>query len=150
LLAHGRRRTALGAAIAVTTIAGCTSADSKNDYVDAVNDIQSTAIATYNQTVNSTAGNQQAQLENAAGTIDGIIADLNALEVPEEADAGHRALVAGFRELEDAFADAADRVEDADTNETFAAMERLVRQGEAIAAQLDDALEQLRSDLDVG
>ena len=81
-------------------VAGCSSADTKNDYVDTVNEIQTNALDAFNQAASSTPENKQAmveQLEAGEIALADAVSELESVEVPEEAEAGHPDLVAGHR-----------------------------------------------------
>lgn len=138
--------------IASIVVSGCSSTDSKNDYIEAVNEIQVTAIDTFNQTVNATSGQpdeQAEQLEAANATYDDVISQLESVEVPEEAQAGHDDLVAGFKELRAVFEDSVAEVKKAtDPAEAFEAISALGTEGAAVAQNIDQALSQIRSDLE--
>lgn len=132
--------------------AGCSGADTKADYVDTLNGIQERASDTFNQTVNSTARNpeQQAeQLEVAAATYDEILAELESVEVPEEAQGGHDDLVAGYRELRAVFDEALAKARKADEpNESIAAVSVIGTEGATIGETLDQALDRIRQELE--
>jgi hypothetical protein len=149
-MARGLKPAAILAAGALLT-AGCSSADTA-DYVDTLNGIQEQASDTFNQTVNSTARNpeQQAeQLEVAAATYDEILAELESVEVPEEAQGGHDDLVAGYRELRAVFDEALAKAKKADEpNESIAAVSVIGTEGAAIGETLDQALDRIRQELD--
>lgn len=132
--------------------AGCSSADTRADYVDTLNAIQEQASDTFNQTVSATARNpeQQAeQLEVAAATYDEILAELESVEVPEEAQGGHDDLVAGYREMRAVFGKALAKAERADEpSESIAAVSVIGTQGATIGETLDQALGRIRQELD--
>jgi hypothetical protein len=143
------------AILVVSTVAtACSSADAKNDYVASVSEIRATAIDTYNQTVNATPTNPNAQarqLTAAEATFADIVAELESLDVPEEARAGHRDLVAGFTDLRRLFGDAVTSVENAEgTAESFEAVEAIGAEGDTIAQSIDQAVDRIRDDLDAG
>jgi outer membrane murein-binding lipoprotein Lpp len=138
--------------VASVVVAGCSSTDSKNDYIEAVNEIQVTAIDTFNQTVNATSGQPDEQAEQLAAaqtTYDEVISELESVEVPEEAQAGHEDLIAGFKELRAVFDDSLAQVKKADDPaEAFDAINALGTEGAAVAQSIDQALSQIRSDLE--
>jgi len=136
---------------AMALVAGCSSADTKNDYVDTVNEIRDSAIDTYNQTVNATPTNPNAQAEQltaAEASLGDIVVELEALDVPEEATAGHQELVAGYADLRKLFDEAAANVKDAEgPAESFQAVTTIGAEGAAIAESIDEAITRINEDL---
>jgi hypothetical protein len=150
-MARGLTAAAILAAGALLS-AGCSGADTKSDYVDTLNGIQEQALNTFNQTVSAPARNpeQQAeQLQVAAATYDDILAELESVEVPEEAQAGHDELVAGYEEMRAVFDEAYKKAKKAnEASESIAAVSVIGNEGAAIGERLNEALDQIRQDLD--
>jgi hypothetical protein len=144
-------RGAIAIIVACGVATGCTSADDKSNYIESVDEIQSSAIDTYNQTLNATPTNPKAQAEQLAAaeaTLGDIVAELEALDVPEDATAGHQNLVAGYDDLRELFADAAANVRDAKgPAESFEAVEAIGAEGAAVAESIDQAISQINEDL---
>jgi hypothetical protein len=143
--------TAIGAAaIAAVLAAGCTSADTKNDYVDTVNEIQASALEAFNQAASSTPANNEAmvdQLEAGETALAEAVSELESVEVPEEAQEGHPQLVAGIDDLRKLFADTAKEVEAAKGTEAFGPVTALASEGQVIGTRIDEAIDQINQDL---
>ena len=145
------RIVSVAAAIAVVApVAGCSSADTKNDYVDTVNEIQTSALDAFNQAASSTPKNKQAmveQLEAGEIALAGAVSDLESVEVPEEAEAGHPDLIAGIDDLRALFKKTAADVQAADGAEAFTAVSALASEGAVIGTQIDQAITKINDDL---
>ena len=131
-------------------VAGCSSADTKNDYVDTVNEIQASALEAFNQAASSTPANNQAmvdQLEAGEAALADAVSELESVEVPEEAQEGHPKLVAGIDDLRKLFADTAEEVEAAKGTEAFGAVTALASEGQVIGTRIDQAINQINQDL---
>jgi hypothetical protein len=143
--------TALGAAaIAAVLAAGCSSADTKNDYVDTVNEIQASALEAFNQAASSTPANNEAmvdQLEGGEAALADAVSELESVEVPEEAQESHPQLVAGIDDLRKLFADTAQEVEAAKGTEAFGPVTALASEGQVIGTRIDEAIDQINQDL---
>lgn len=138
------------AVLAAALVAGCSSADTKNDYVDTVNEIQASALDAFNQAASSTPANKQAmveQLEAGEAALAEAVSELESVEVPEEAQAGHPKLVAGIDDLRALFADTAKEVEAAKGTEAFSAVTALASEGQVIGTRIDEAIDQINEDL---
>lgn len=134
----------------VVLVGGCSSADTKNDYVDTVNEIQSSALDAFNQARTSTPADKQAmveQLEAGEAALADAVDELEAVEVPEEAEAGHPKLVAGIDDLRALFAETATNVQEAKGTEAFSAVTGLASEGGVIGARIDEAIDQINDDL---
>ena len=125
------------AVIAVAALlAACSSADTKNDYVDTVNGIQTSALDAFNQAANSTPKNKMAMVEQ-----------LEAVEVPEEAEEGHPELVSGIDALRALFEQTATDVQKAEGADAFSAVTALASEGAVIGTEIDQAITQINEDL---
>lgn len=137
-------------AIAAALVAGCSSADTKNEYVDTVNQIQTDALQAVNQST-TTQPNSKAQvvkqLESAEKILADAVTELEAVDVPEEAQEGHEKLVAGIDEMRGLFADTAKKVQSASSAESVAELTSLVGESSAIGAEIDAAITQINQDL---
>ena len=137
-------------AVAGALLAGCSSADTKNDYVDTVNEIQTNALDAFNQAANSTPQNQEAmveQLEAGESALAGAVDELESVEVPEEAEGSHPELVAGINDLRALFEKTARKVADSKPNEAFGEVTALATEGQAIGSDIDEAITQINDDL---
>lgn len=140
--------TALVALVAVT--AGCSSADTKNEYVDTVNAIQADALRAVNESTTVQSSNKAEvikQLDNAERILADAVAELEQVDVPEEAQERHPKLVAGLDEMRKLFADTAKSVKGASNAEAFADLTTLVAKSSAIGAEIDAAISQINQDL---
>ena len=140
---------ALGLAAAV--LAGCSSSDTRNDYVDTVNQIQTDALQAVNQSTAAppeTKADIAEQLDAAEGILANAVAELEEVEVPEEAQAGHPELVAGIEEMRDLFARTAERVRSAGSSaEAFTELTELVAETATVGTEIDAAISQINQDL---
>ena len=145
-----RTGTVTSAIAAMALIAGCSSADTKNEYVDTVNEIQTSALEAFNQAAASTPKDKQAmveQLEAGEAALADAVGQLEEVEVPEEAQEGHPALVAGIDDLRALFESTADDVRSAQGTETFTAVTALASEGSVIGTEIDQAITQINEDL---
>ena len=93
-------------------VAGCSSTETKNEYVDTVNGIQNTVIEASNSLSSAPATSEKdaiAAFENAEAQVNAAVEQLEEVEVPEEAQEGHEELVAGFAELSQLITDVRNR-----------------------------------------
>jgi hypothetical protein len=89
-------------------VAGCGSNDEKNAYVDEVNAIQQDALDAVTTATTANPQNKQdfiTQLAAAEKAIDVAIAQLNAVDVPSDAEEGHADFVADLQAMSDLFAE---------------------------------------------
>ena len=136
--------------IAAASVAGCTSADTKNDYVDTVNGIQESALEAFNQAASSTPANKRAmveQLEAGEAALADAVAELEGVDVPEEVEDGHPNLVAGIDDLRALFAQTASDVEKAKGTVAFSAVTALASEGQVIGTDIDRAIDRINDDL---
>lgn len=137
-------------AVAAALVAGCSSPDARNDYVDTVNEIQTNALQAVNQSSvaqPNSKGEVIEQLEAAEQVLADAVTELEQVEVPDEAEGGHPKLVAGIDEMRGLFADAADRVDGASNANAFAELTALAAETETIGAEIDSAIDQINQDL---
>jgi len=130
-------------------VAGCSSTESKNEYVDTVNDIQNTVIEASNSLSSAPVTSEKdaiAAFEKAEGQVKAAVDQLEEVEVPEEAQEGHEELVAGFAELEQLIADVREQVEKGGGQDAF---QELKNKGAEIDKRIDEAITQINSDLGV-
>jgi uncharacterized lipoprotein len=149
-----RRTTARSIAVALvaaaTLAAGCSSADTKNDYVDTVNEIQTSALEAFNQATTATPEDQEAlveQLQAGESALADAVTELEEVEVPEEAQDGHPKLIAGIDDLRALFQDTAKEVEQAEGPAAFTAVTALASEGGVIGTEIDQAINQINADL---
>jgi hypothetical protein len=136
--------------VAAATLAACSSADTKNEYVDTVNAIQTSALDAFNQAANSTPENNKAmveQLEAGEAALADAVAELDEVEVPEEAQDGHPMLVAGIDDLRALFEQTAKDVQKAEGTDAFGAVTALASEGAVIGTEIDQAINQINDDL---
>lgn len=141
---------ALAAAAAALLAAGCSSADTRNKYVDTVNEIQSDALDAFNQTAGATPENENqlvTQLESGEQVLADAVTKLREVDVPEEVRGDHPDLVAGIDELRELFAETAARVEGASTSVAFTAITDLGAEGAEIGQRIDAAISRINEDL---
>jgi outer membrane murein-binding lipoprotein Lpp len=139
-----------GMAVTAFMVAGCSSADTKNDYVDTVNEIQTNALDAFNQAANTTPKNKRAmveQLEAGEAALADAVTQLEEVEVPEEARDGHPALVAGIDDLRALFESTARDVKAAEGAEVFTVVSALGSEGTVIGTEIDQAITQINEDL---
>jgi hypothetical protein len=118
--------------------------------VDTVNAIQTDALQAVNKAT-ATQPNSKAQvieqLESAERILGDAVSELEAVDVPEEAQDGHPELVAGIEKMRKLFADTADKIESASSAESVAELTSLVGESSAIGAEIDAAITQINQDL---
>ena len=132
-------------------ISSCTSAQSKDEYVETVDRIQLKAVTAMNQTVGDTAPDaktQTAQLEASEAVLNAAIDELESVDIPEEAQQGHDELVRGFEDLRKLFKQTAAEVKDTEsTGDFFDAMSKFSTKSAVVGADLDEAITQINNDL---
>lgn len=138
----------LGFAVAAL-IAGCSS-ETENDYVDTVNEIQTSALNAFNQAASSTPESKGAivkQLEAGEDALAGAVSELESVDVPDDAADAHPKLVDGISDLRDLFARTARKVRAAEGPEALTAVNSLGSEGAVIGNEIDEAINQLNKDL---
>jgi hypothetical protein len=135
------------AAIAIcltAALAGCSSTD---DYVDDVNEIQERVIEASNEVGSDLDASKKEivdQLETAEAEAEEAVADLQEVDVPEDAEKGHEELVKGFEALEKLYADVREEI---DSSSGGAAFEELRSEGAEIDKEIDQALDRINEEL---
>jgi outer membrane murein-binding lipoprotein Lpp len=145
-----RTVTVIAAIAALALAAGCSSADTKNEYVDTVNEIQTNALDAFNQAASATPESKQAmveQLEAGEAALADAVTELESVDVPEEAEGGHPELVAGIDDLRKLFETTAADVQAASGTDAFSAVSALASEGAVIGTQIDEAITQINNDL---
>ncbi len=145
-----RAVTATAAIAALAIAAGCSSADTKNEYVDTVNEIQTNALDAFNQAASATPESKGAmveQLEAGEVALADAVTELESVDVPDEAEAGHPELVAGIDDLRKLFKTTADDVQAASGTDAFSAVSALASEGAVVGTQIDEAITQINNDL---
>ena len=140
----------MSVAVTVAFAVGCSSADTKNDYVDTVNEIQTSALDAFNQAASSTPQNKRAmvdQLEAGEAALADAVTELESVDVPEEAEAGHPDLVAGIDDLRALFQRTAAEVEKSSGADAFSAVTALASEGAVIGTEIDQAITRINQDL---
>ena len=128
----------------VSALAGCSSTD---DYVDEVNEIQERVIKASNSVgadVNASRKEIVESLEKAKAEADAAVADLEDVDVPSEAEAGHEELVKGFEDLEKLFEDVRKEIASGSGGSAF---DELRTEGLEIDKEIDSALSEINKDL---
>ena len=135
------------AVLPALVVAGCTSTETKNEYVDTVNGIQNTVIEASNSLSSAPVTSEKdaiAAFETAEAQVKDAVDQLEEVEVPEEAQDGHEELVAGFAELSQLITDVREQVEKGGGE---AAFQELKTKGAEIDKRIDDAITQINTDL---
>lgn len=137
------------ATLSAFVVAGCSSADTKNEYVDTVNEIQTTVIEASNSLSTAPVTSNKdaiAAFETAETKVDAAVDQLAEIDVPSEAEASHDDLVAGFEDLSVLIGDVRKQVEDGGGK---AAFQDLKTGGAKIDKRIDAAITEINSDLGV-
>ncbi len=140
------------AAVAASTVvlAGCSSTETKNNYVDTVNEIQNSALTAFNTATSATPSNQQElvdQLEAGEEALGDAVAQLTAVDVPSEVEGHHPALTDGIDDLRQLFADVAKTAAKGSTSETLDAVSTLSSKGSEIGGRIDGAITRINDSL---
>src|SRR5688500_5856811 len=138
------KRAATIAICLTAALAGCSSTD---DYVDDVNEIQERVIEASNAVGSDLDASKKEivdQLETAEAEAEEAVADLQEVDVPEDAKKGHEELVKGFEDLEKLYADVRREI---DSSSGGAAFEELRSEGAEIDKKIDQALDQINEEL---
>ena len=131
-------------------VAGCTSPETKNDYVDTVNEIQRDVQESFAGATGNVPSSKQelvALLQEGETALTEAVSRLEEVAVPEEAEAGHPDLVAGIDDLRELFAKAAKDVESASGAAAFAAVNDLASEGTRIGREIDAAIDRINQDI---
>lgn len=144
------RKPLLIALAGTALLAGCGETETRNDYVDTVNEAQTNVFGAFEDVVQATPKNDQELIQglaSAEGVAADAVEDLESVDVPDDAEAGHPKLVAGFEELRNLFAETADEVDEADANTVFSAVTSLANKGASIGEEIDQAIAEINQDL---
>ena len=87
------------------------------------------------------------QLEAGEAALADAVAELEEVEVPEEAQDGHPKLVAGIDDLRALFEQTAKDVQKAEGTDAFGAVTALASEGAVIGTEIDQAINQINDDL---
>ncbi len=134
--------------IAISLAAVVSGCSSTQDYVDDVNEIQSRVTDASNSIgsdVNASQNEIIKALEAAKSEAEEAVADLEDVDVPDDAEAGHEKLVDGYEDLEKLFADVQQEVRSGGG----AAFNQLRTEGAQIDKKIDSALDQINQELDL-
>ena len=135
------------AAVSALVVAGCSSTDTKNEYVDTVNAIQTTVIEASNSLSSAPVTSNKdaiAAFETAEAQVDSAVGQLAEVEVPSEAQAGHDDLVKGFEDLSALISDVREQIEDGGGK---AAFQDLKTEGTEIDKRIDTAITEINADI---
>lgn len=133
------------ACLALGMLAGCSA--TTDNYVETVNQIQGDVLEASSDVgsdANASKNDIIASLEDAESEARGAVDELNDIDVPSEAEAGHDELVAGFEELTKLLAGVREQVEAKRGASAFA---ELRSKGAVIDKRIDAAIDQINSDL---
>ena len=139
---------ALALCLAVAVLAGCSSAESKNDYVDRVNEIQADVLDAANTLGPAAAGSDKDAVkafEDAQERVDAAVTELSEIDVPAEAEAGHEDLTAAFDELSELLASVRDDVAKGQSVNP----DQLAEKGTKIDQEIAKAIDEINADLGV-
>jgi len=139
-----KTRTLALACVAAAVLGGCSTTDG---YVDTVNEIQADVLeasSALGSDPNASKSEILALLEAAESEASSAVAELDEIDVPADAKAGHAELVASFEELSELLGSVRDQVEDSSGGEAFA---ELRSKGAEIDRQIDAAIDQINADL---
>lgn len=145
-----RRTLAAMASVAVVALAGCSSSETKNDYVDTVNEIQIDVQEATTEAA-ATAPSSKADVIELVETTESALADavakLEDVDVPSEAEAGHEDFVAGVDELRQLFADAIPDIEKASATGAFEPLAKLQGETIEVGTKIDTAIDKINADI---
>ena len=133
------------ACLALGMLAGCSA--TTDNYVETVNQIRGDVLEASSDVgsdANASKNDIIASLEDAESEARGAVDELNDIDVPSEAEAGHDELVAGFEELTKLLASVREQVEAKSGASAFA---ELRSKGAVIDKRIDAAIDQINSDL---
>jgi len=133
------------ACLALGMLAGCSA--TTDNYVETVNQIQGDVLEASSDVgsdANASKNDIIASLEDAESEARGAVDELNDIDVPSEAEAGHDELVAGFEDLTKLLASVREKVESQNGGAAFA---ELRSEGPQIDKRIDAAIDQINSDL---
>ena len=143
----------IAGAVAVTVaaaFAGCSTTEEKNDYVDEVNSIQTampeSTLALDISTAQSK-GDAVDAFEKDAKTLEDAAAQLNEVNVPEEAQAGHDNLVAAVEGLIALDNKTAKSIDDASVNELAQIAQTFQKEQKKLLDDVSAAIDQINKDL---
>jgi outer membrane murein-binding lipoprotein Lpp len=142
-----KTRAAIAICLAGAAIAGCSSTE---DYVDDVNAIQEKVVKasrSVGSDLNASKEELVKELGQAKAEAEQAVTDLENVDVPEDAEAGHDELIKGFAQLEKLYGNVKKGIE---SGSGGAAFEELRTKGDEIDKQIDDALDQINKDLGLG
>jgi len=127
--------------------AGCSSTESKNEYVDTVNGIQNTVIEASNSLSSAPVTSDEdavSAFEKAEAEVEAAVDQLDDVDVPSEAQPGHDELLSGFEDLSKLITDVREQVKDGSGRGAF---QELRTEGAEIDKRIDDAITQINTEL---
>lgn len=142
-----KSKSAIAFVVLILGLAGCSSAASKNEYVETVNRIQMSVIeatASLSAATVSSPKDALAAFEKAEARIDEAVSELNEIDVPPEAEEGHDELVEGFEDLGDLIRDVQAQVKSGGGR---AAFQDLKSEGAKIDARIAKAIDEINAEL---
>ncbi len=137
------RRLTLTCIAASAVLAGCSSTDS---YVETVNEVQADVLKAENAVstdVNASRNEVLSGLEAAQNEAESAVEELKEVDVPADAEEGHADLVAAYKDLGELLAGFREDVE----SENGIAFSNLGSEARKIEKEIDQAIEQINSDL---
>lgn len=141
---------ALGVLAVSVGLLACSSTDDKNAYVDELNAIQERTLAEVESLTSVTPDNKQQfidQLNSTVDAVEGAVDEIQALDVPEEAQAGHDKFVEGVQNLADLFSEVASDAQNAAGLELIEVATKLQTESVNVGQQIDEAVNQINNDL---
>ena len=137
-------------ACAAVAFGGCSSTESKNDYVDKVNEIQQRANEAYGSAANAATnkpGELIKALNDSEDELAAVVAELEELEVPDDAQEGHVDLVAAFDRLRELVTRAAESAGKSEGAAVFEPIADLASDGAGVDSKIDQAINRINQDL---
>lgn len=145
-----RRALSICLVFVLAVFAGCSSTETKNDYVDTVNEIQgdvNTALTDATSGLGSSNSAVLGALEESESALTDAVDRLNEVDVPDEAAGSHPDLVAAIDELRELVAGTAKAVEKGRGTEAIRSLTELATEATAIDKKITAATTQINEDL---
>lgn len=140
----------LAACSATAFAAGCGSDTAENnDYVDQVNEVSSTLLASVNQIPSGGSTPQQVSdaLDKVSTEVGDAATKMEAIDPPEEVASLHDKLVADLQELQDEASNAADEVAAGGAAGAIGVVTQFVAEANRIGTEVDATISEINSEL---
>lgn len=141
---------ALIALVSVGLLAGCGSAQEKNDYVDQVNKIQQEALDAVNKATANAPSNAQEfeqQIGSAGDAVDDALTKLKDVDVPDDAKDGHQQFINALSSMSDVFHETANKVKGASPSELITVVTSLQTKATQAGTKIDSAISKINDEL---